>query len=64
VVAAAEEGVEVTPLSAYCLEPPARTGLRLGFTGYSPEEIDDGARRLAVALRRCGARPRDSPRDR
>jgi len=43
-------GVEVTPLSAYCIEPPARGALRLGYTGYTPEEIRRGVRRLAKLL--------------
>ncbi|HJZ82116.1 MAG TPA: PLP-dependent aminotransferase family protein [Pyrinomonadaceae bacterium] len=49
--AAAEHGVEVTPLSAYCLEQRNRGALRLGYTGYSPREIWSGVRRLAAALR-------------
>lgn len=49
--AAAENGVEVTPLSAYCLEPHRRGGLRLGYTGYTPAQIRRGVRRLAAALR-------------
>ncbi len=44
-------GVEVTPLSAYCIEPQKRGALRLGYTGYTPREIWHGARRLATALR-------------
>src|SRR5215204_414516 len=49
--AASDRGVEVTPLSAYCLEPQRRGALRLGYTGYTPEEIWTAARRLAKALR-------------
>jgi GntR family transcriptional regulator/MocR family aminotransferase len=48
--AAAARGVEVTPLSAYCIEPQKRGALRLGYTGYTPREIWHGARRLATAL--------------
>jgi len=50
--AAAAGGVEVTPLSAYCIEPQKRGALRLGYTGYTPRQIWHGARRLATALRR------------
>jgi|SRR5215213_4328544 len=49
--AAAASGVEVTPLSAYSIEPPKRGALRLGYTGYKPREIWRATRRLAAALR-------------
>ena len=49
--AAATEGVEVTPLSAYCLEPALRGALRLGYTGYTPKQIWHATRRLATSLR-------------
>jgi GntR family transcriptional regulator/MocR family aminotransferase len=49
--AAFDRGVEVTPLSAYCIEPQARGALRLGYTGYTSRQIWTGARRLASALR-------------
>ena len=49
--AALRHGVEVTPLSAYCLEPPRRGALRLGYSGYTPKQLGEGARRLASALR-------------
>jgi GntR family transcriptional regulator/MocR family aminotransferase len=48
---AMDRGVEVTPLSAYCIEPPKRGALRLGYTGYKPREIWRAIRRLAEALR-------------
>jgi len=50
-IAAATGGVEVTPLSAYSIEPPKRGALRLGYTGYKPREIWRATRRLAAALR-------------
>jgi GntR family transcriptional regulator/MocR family aminotransferase len=50
--AATAAGVEVTPLSAYCIEPPKRGALRLGYTGYKPREIWRATRRLAEALRK------------
>ena len=49
--AAAASGVEVTPLSAYSIEPPKRGALRLGYTGYKPPAIWRATRRLAAALR-------------
>ncbi|MFL6210557.1 MAG: PLP-dependent aminotransferase family protein [Pyrinomonadaceae bacterium] len=49
--AAAARGVEVIPLSAYCLEPQPRGALRLGYTGYTPRQIWHGVRSLATALR-------------
>lgn len=48
--AACAAGVEVTPLSAYSIEPQQRGGLRLGYTGYTPREILHAARKLATAL--------------
>jgi GntR family transcriptional regulator/MocR family aminotransferase len=44
-------GVEVTPLSAYCIEPQTRGALRLGYTGYTSREISSAARQLAKALK-------------
>jgi GntR family transcriptional regulator/MocR family aminotransferase len=49
--AAAGRNVETTPLSAYCIQPPARAALRLGYTGYTPKQIWEGVRALAGALR-------------
>ena len=48
--AALAGGVEVTPLSAYCIEPPERGALRLGYTGYTSREIWAATRKLAKAL--------------
>ena len=50
--AAFDHGVEVTPLSAYCIETPKRGALRLGYTGYTSREIWAAARRLATALKK------------
>jgi GntR family transcriptional regulator / MocR family aminotransferase len=49
--AASAAAVEVTPLSAYCIEPQKRGALRLGYTGYKPREIWGATRRLAQVLR-------------
>ncbi len=43
-------GVEVTPLSAYSIEPRKRGALRLGYTGYNPRQIWRATRRLAGLL--------------
>ncbi len=48
--AAFAKGVEVTPLSAYCIEPQTRGALRLGYTGYTSKEIWSAARQLAKSL--------------
>ncbi|HEU4595381.1 MAG TPA: PLP-dependent aminotransferase family protein [Pyrinomonadaceae bacterium] len=59
--AAEAHGVDAQPLSAFCLLPPKRSGLVLGYAGYDAEEIRAGVKRLAEALRSC-ARPRSSKR--
>jgi len=43
-------GVEVAPLSRFCLQHPRRPALVLGFGGFNELEIDDAARRLAQVL--------------
>ena len=54
--AAAERGVEVTPLSRYSHLRMAREGLQLGFAAVDGKEIRRGVRELAIAL--VGARNR------
>jgi GntR family transcriptional regulator/MocR family aminotransferase len=49
---AAEPGVQAQPLSAHALQPPGRGGLLLGYAAVPEPEIEQGARRLAQALRR------------
>lgn len=49
---ASEHGVTVQPLSIYGIEPLRRGGLLLGYAGLSEDEIQDGVRRLANALRK------------
>jgi len=46
----AAHGLELTPISIFCMEPLARKGLLLGYGGYSVAEIRAGVRRLAAAL--------------
>ena len=45
-----------TPGATIAAEQPARPRLRLSFGLLEPEELDEGVRRLARALRRSGAR--------
>jgi len=49
--AVAAAGVDVSPVSTYCIDPPSRGALRLGYTGYTTRQISQAARRLAEALR-------------
>jgi GntR family transcriptional regulator/MocR family aminotransferase len=49
--AAWEVGVEVPPLSGYCLQRQRRPGLLLGYAAVTPRQIRDGVRRLAGVLR-------------
>jgi GntR family transcriptional regulator / MocR family aminotransferase len=55
---AAEHGVQAQPLSAHALQPPGRGGLLLGYAAVPEPEIEQGARRLAEALRRSPIYPR------
>ncbi|HRF47081.1 MAG TPA: PLP-dependent aminotransferase family protein [Anaerolineales bacterium] len=48
--AAAEHGVDVTPLSRFSLARNPRPGLLLGYACVDPARIKAGARRLAAAL--------------
>jgi GntR family transcriptional regulator/MocR family aminotransferase len=48
---AMENGLNLWPLSKFCLKPLERKGLVLGFGEYSVQEIRDGVRRLAAAMR-------------
>jgi GntR family transcriptional regulator/MocR family aminotransferase len=52
--AAADEDLVVFPLSRYCLVPPARDALVLGYGGLSPRRIAWGAERLARILEPTG----------
>ena len=44
--------VTALPLSRFCMEPPPREALLLGYTGFRPPQINRAARQLAQALRR------------
>ena len=49
-------GVEAPPLSLYCIRPPARGGLLLGYAGYPPEALRGALRRLGAAILACARR--------
>src|SRR6266581_3397460 len=48
---AATYGVEVIPVSVFRSEPTRRGGLVLGYAAVDEQEIRDGVRRLAMAIR-------------
>lgn len=48
--AAARRGVTVAPISRFCLEPLARDGLVLGFSGFPPSEIRAGVTGLRRSI--------------
>ena len=48
---AAKAGVDVRPLSFYCIEATQRAGLLLGYTGVPVTEIRLAVRKLANILR-------------
>lgn len=48
--AAANKGLTVVPISRFCLTPIDRQGLVLGFSGFSPSQIEAGAKRLREVL--------------
>jgi GntR family transcriptional regulator/MocR family aminotransferase len=50
VAAAARRGVGVYPVTPYFLEPPDATGLVVGYAALTEMEIEEGVRRLALAL--------------
>jgi GntR family transcriptional regulator/MocR family aminotransferase len=54
---AAARGIEVSPLSLYCLEAPWRSALLLGFAPVSPPAIREGVARLAAALEAASRTP-------
>ena len=48
--AAANDDLVVFPLSRYCMVPPKRDALVLGYGGLTPAQIGAGARRLAQTM--------------
>jgi GntR family transcriptional regulator/MocR family aminotransferase len=52
---ATARGVEVTPLSAFFLDPSrSQSGLLLGFGAVRPEALLDGMKRLGAAIEAAG----------
>jgi GntR family transcriptional regulator/MocR family aminotransferase len=48
---AAKHEVDLVPVSRFSIEPLARKGILLGYSEYSVEQIKDGIRRVALAMR-------------
>jgi GntR family transcriptional regulator/MocR family aminotransferase len=48
---AAAAGLEVLPVSRFSLNPPPRGGLLLGYAAATGQELRDGVKKLAAALR-------------
>ncbi|MFZ0546629.1 MAG: PLP-dependent aminotransferase family protein [Candidatus Promineifilaceae bacterium] len=48
---AASHGVDLVPVANFSMEPMERKGILLGYSEYSVEQIQDGVRRLAAAMR-------------
>ena len=48
---AAANDVDLAPVSNFSIEPLMRKGVILGYSEYSVEQIKDGVRRLAAAMR-------------
>ena len=55
---AVHHGVSFTPGGAVTVERPARTSFRLSFSLLEPEDLEEGVRRLARALREVRRRDR------
>ena len=47
---ATNKGVDLAHVSHFSIEPLARDGILLGYSDYSLEQIQDGMRRLAMAM--------------
>ena len=47
---AANQGIDIAPVSHFSIEPLARNGILLGYGDYSVEQIQDGMRHLAKAM--------------
>lgn len=55
-VSAADFGVLWTPMSYFYLQPKVGREIRLSFSAVSPEQIDEGVRRLAAFVQSNGER--------
>jgi GntR family transcriptional regulator/MocR family aminotransferase len=49
--AAASHEVDLIPVANFSMEPMERKGILLGYSEYTVEQIQDGVRRLAAAMR-------------
>ena len=47
----AENGLNITPLSTYCIEAKLPAGVILGYTGFDEKEIRQGVRKLKEVLK-------------
>jgi GntR family transcriptional regulator/MocR family aminotransferase len=47
---ATNQGIDIAPVSKFSIEPLAQNGIILGYSDYSVEQIQDGIRRLAMAM--------------
>ena len=45
-----ESGLNITPLSVYCIETKLPPGIILGYTGFNEKEIKQGVRKLKTVL--------------
>jgi GntR family transcriptional regulator/MocR family aminotransferase len=50
---AAENGLNVTPLSSYCIENKLPPGIILGYTGFNEKQIEEGVKKLKQVLESC-----------
>ncbi len=53
--AAEKDDLVIFPLSRYCIAPPSRDGLILGYGGLTPSQIVSGAKRLARVIERTAS---------
>ena len=58
---ALEEGVSLDLGGAFCRSPSGRLSFRLSYSSVREEKIDDGVRRLALALQRLDRETREIP---
>jgi GntR family transcriptional regulator/MocR family aminotransferase len=47
---AAKRGVDIIPLSAFCIKPRRRRGIVLGYSAYEPTRIRSAVTRLCSVL--------------
>jgi len=47
---AAAHALDLSPVSAFCIEPYPRNGLLLGYAAFNTQELRSGVRRLGALL--------------